>query len=587
MTLKATILALSLGLFAAPGFAAQTDKGEALNLSSSLAGNYLAARIAATDRDTEAASAFFRKVLELDPDNEEVQLKAFLTYLANGEFEDGVKLADVLRRHSNTPEMVTIVLAVDKVRARSWAGVEEHLDREWQSQLDRLVAGLIHAWAQQGAGKTDEALATIDGLAGPAWFDLFTQYHSGLIALAAKQPDEAVKRLQEAYANRAAAQASGETYLRALEAFITALMAAGEVDEAKRVVTRILTVQPENPTVQALHENVMAGRTPKSISNARRGVAEVFLNVGTALNRDGGENFARIYLQMARVLARDEVLIKVSLADLLDRQNLLQKANELFEEVPETSPYARIARLEVALNLDQMGKTEEAEERLKAIIEQRPDDLVASMSYGAVLARHKKFARAAEVYEASIKQLDKIEPRHWNLFYRLGIAYERTKQWEKAEPAFRKALELNPNEPTVLNYLGYSLVEMDMKINEALDMIRKAVNQRPNDGYIVDSLGWAYYKLNRFPEAITELERAVELRPGDPTINDHLGDAYWRGNRRLEAKFQWRHALALDPEEDTIDLIKKKLDEGLPPLPKPGTKAPVAKQKPKSGDDNG
>jgi tetratricopeptide (TPR) repeat protein len=587
MTFKATILALAVAFASAPAFATQDDETISAKTGDSLAGNYLAARVAATNRDAEAASTFFRKALEQDPDNEDLQFKAFLAYITNGQFEDAVKLGDMLRHKDDTSELVTIVMAVDKMRARSWAGVEEQLDRNWQSPLDRLIAGLIRAWAQQGAGDSDAALATVDDLDGPAWFNLFTQYHSGLIALAAKRPDEAVRRLEEAYANRAAAQASGETYLRALEAYITALMVAGDVDQAKRVVGRIRDVQPENPTVAALQADVLEGRTPKLISGARRGTAEVFLNLGTALNRDGGGNIARIYLEMARVLARDDVLIKISLAELLDRQGLLRKANELFKDVSKQSPNHRIAQLEIALNYDELGDTKEAEKRLSAMLLERPTDLVAAMSYGAVLSRHEKFAKAAKVYQASVDQLDDIDQRHWNLFYRMGIAYERTKQWEQAEAAFRKSLVLNPDHPSVLNYLGYSLVEMDIEVNEALNMIRRAVNQRPNDGYIVDSLGWAYYKLKRFPEAILELERAVELRPGDPTINDHLGDAYWRGNRRLEAKFQWRHALALDPEEDAIAAIEKKLNDGLPPLPKPGTKEPVAEQQPRSSGDNG
>ncbi len=537
--------------FASPALATGGD--DAPVASDSLAGNYLAARIAATDRNTQAAATFYRQVLKLDPDNEELQLRAFLTFIGNGDFDDGVELGEQLATYDTTPEMVSIVLAVDRMRAKNWKGAITQLDKDWESALDRLVAGLALSWAHFGAGDTDTALATIDGLNGPSWFDLFVQYHGGLIALAAGDAIDAARRLDAGYNNRGGAQASAATYSRVVNAYALALAAGGRRPDALEVVNRVLTDQPQNPVFLELQTALNgAGPLPKGIANPRRGAAEVLLNVASALNRDGGENFALIYMQLARQLAPNDELVAVSLADLLDRQGVLDRANVLFDSLPDTSIYAPIARLEKALNLDQMGDRDEAQVIFDQLMVERPDDLVVSMSYGAVLSRHENYDEAAKVYQAALDRLDAVEPQHWNLVYRLGISYERTKQWEKAEPMFRKALELNPDQPSVLNYLGYSLVDMDMKVPEALDMIRRAVAQRPNDGYMVDSLGWAYYKLKRFSEAVVELERAVELRPGDPTINDHLGDAYWRANRRLEAVFQWRHALALDPDEANI-----------------------------------
>ncbi len=331
----------------------------------------------------------------------------------------------------------------------------------------------------------------------------------------------------------------------------------------------------------------MPAPLPKGITNPRRGAAEMFLNVASALNRDGGENFALIYMQLARQLAPKDELVTASLADLLDRQGVLDQANTLFDSLPDTSIYAPIARLEKALNLDETGREGRGAGHF------RTADVGASgrsrrlhvLRRGPVAPRTLR--RGGQGLSGRCRSAARLEPQHWNLIYRLGISYERTKQWDKAEPMFRKALELNPDQPSVLNYLGYSLVDMDMKVPEALDMIRRAVAQRPNDGYMVDSLGWAYYKLKRFSEAVVELERAVELRPGDPTINDHLGDAYWRANRKLEAIFQWRHALALDPDEANIPEITRKLDEGMKPLPKPGEREALTPDKPTDDDKEG
>ena len=188
----------------------------------------------------------------------------------------------------------------------------------------------------------------------------------------------------------------------------------------------------------------------------------------------------------------------------------------------------------------------------------------AYLALGGVYASQEKYREAAGLYDEAVQQLGTPIPDNWNIYYQRGIAYERLKEWPKAEPNFRTALELYPDQPQVLNYLGYSWVDMNMNLEEGLEMIRKAVNLRPNDGYIVDSLGWAYYRLGRFEEAVRELERAVALKPDDPILNDHLGDAYWRAGRKREATFQWAHARDMEPEPDLLASVERKLAEGLP-----------------------
>jgi Flp pilus assembly protein TadD len=186
------------------------------------------------------------------------------------------------------------------------------------------------------------------------------------------------------------------------------------------------------------------------------------------------------------------------------------------------------------------------------------------MALGNVLRGHKKFAECANAYSKGIATISKPEKANWIVFYFRGICYERSKQWAKAETDLKKALELFPDQPHVLNYLGYSWIDQGVKLDEGMEMIKKAVQQRPDDGYIVDSLGWAYYRLGNYEEATKQLERAIELKPEDPTINDHLGDAYWRVGRMLEAKFQWAHARDLKPDAEELPKIEEKLRSGLP-----------------------
>ena len=560
-------LAAAFAVAPLPATSAQTadaETAEEFVISNSLAGNYLAARIAATDKDTDFAVKFYRNAMARDPDNHELKLKAFLNFIANGNFEEGIQIGTDLEKAGNAPQIIPLILASNEIRKRNWAGAEKHLNQDWKSPLDRLISGLLSGWVKQAQGKTQEALELVDALEGPDWFSLFKQYHGGLIALSAGKIAEAEKRLKATIDNVAGGAAARDTYGRVQLAYSQALRRADKGDEAKAVIQNALDRQPQNPIFEMAFADIEAKKPSFfEVKKPTRGAAEVFMNLGTAINREGGEQFARIFLQLAAMLALKDNSILSALGELYDKEGKLVRANAFFERIDTVSAYSPFARLEYALNLDEMKKTDEARAILDELIAEDPDDLVTHLSYGAVLARHEKFEDAIEIYKRIIARIPKPERLHWNLFYRLGIAYERTKQWPQAEVTFKKALELYPDQPSVLNYLGYSWVDMTINLQEGLDMIRKAVEIRPDDGYMVDSLGWAYYRLKRFQEAVIELERAVELRPGDPTINDHLGDAYWRANRQLEATFQWRHALALDPPKADIARIEEKLAKGL------------------------
>jgi len=189
------------------------------------------------------------------------------------------------------------------------------------------------------------------------------------------------------------------------------------------------------------------------------------------------------------------------------------------------------------------------------------------MALGNIERERKQYGDCARTYGRGVDSIANPARSNWTLFYFRGICFERDKQWSKAEADLKKALELYPDQPHVLNYLGYSWVDQGANLDEGMRMIKRSVEQRPDDGYIVDSLGWAWYRLGKYDEAVKQLERAVELKPVDPTINDHLGDAYWRIGRTLEAKFQWSHAKDLKPEDEELKKIEGKIQNGLPEPP--------------------
>lgn len=534
-----------------------------------LSGTYLAARIATIDKNTDAAVDYYRQAMKFDPKNEFLKQNAFLTLVSNGDFEESVKLGKQIQELESSPPLVSVVLGVDFIRTKAWTSAIKQLSEPTRGDLERLLTGLLKAWSQQGIGKTKEALATIDALEGPSWFKIFSEYHGGLIAGLGGEKNDAIARLNKTVENRAGGTTAVHTYMRSVEALARLQLRTGAEKDAKATIEMGLRIQPSGPALIQLSKSVNAGgATRPLISSAQQGAAEVFYNLGAVLNSEGGKQFALIYLQLANVLNPDSDVSMLALADLYDSQSLPERANKLFAKVAEDSPYRRIAKLEMALNLDELKKLDEARKEMDQLVQSDPGDLVASLSYGQMLVRHEKYADAVKIYEAAIAQVSNPKRFHWNLFYRHGIASERSQNWAAAEKSFLKALELFPDQPNVLNYLGYSWVDMNINLDDGLNMIRKAVELRPQDGYIIDSLGWAYYRLGRYKDAVGELERAIEKKAEDPTINDHLGDAYWRIGRRLEATFQWSHAVDLKPVDSELVKIKEKLKNGLPEIDK-------------------
>jgi Flp pilus assembly protein TadD len=259
-------------------------------------------------------------------------------------------------------------------------------------------------------------------------------------------------------------------------------------------------------------------------------------------------------------------LTAVTLASLFEQLRQADQVIAAYQLVPSSSPLKRGADIQIALELDSMGRTDEATRRLTEIVVARPHDVEALSALAESQRSTKKYVEASATYDKAIAAVGIPQRDNWTLFYFRGICYERSKQWPKAEADFKKALELNPDQPLILNYLGYSLVDQGLNLEEAFKMLRRAVELRPNDGYIVDSLGWAHFKLGQYVEATETLEKAINLKPADPILNDHLGDAYWRVNRRIEAHFQWNHARDMGPDPEDLPAILKKIEIGLPDL---------------------
>ena len=570
MRLKTARWIVAAGLLAAtaPGaWAAAVPIGEDEPVRvNTLSGAYLAARIAESDNDLSAAIAYYRRALAFDPDNRTVQQSLLLGLISQGRFDEAVPFAEKLKDTPEVERFSRLALGVDAIRQGRYDDAGYWLKLSLESDLDRLITGLMASWARLGAGKGEEALAALDKLSGPEWYDLFVAYHRALIADRAGDAGTAREAFAAAADNLSAAGAAPETYLRALEAQAGFLARAGERDEALAVLDKAESFAAGRLTIQALRKRIEDGRAAAPlVPDARAGAAEALLNLATALNRSGGESFVRLYLHYAAALLPQSDAILIQLAGIAEQQGDAEGAISFYEKIATSSPMKRIAELQLGLNLADLKRHDEAITHLKAALARDESDMRAYLSLGGVYASQENYRAAADLYDRAVTRLGEPAPADWNIFYQRGIAHERLKEWDKAEPNFRKALELYPDQPQVLNYLGYSWVDMNVNLDEGLELIQRAVDLRPSDGYIVDSLGWAFYRLGRYDDAVRELERAVGLMPADPVLNDHLGDAYWRVGRKLEARFQWSHALALDPEPELKAEVEKKLADGLPP----------------------
>jgi tetratricopeptide (TPR) repeat protein len=549
------------------------------------AGSYLAARQANLDRDPDAAATYYKAALKFDPHNVELLEQAFYSVLAYGDINEAVRLAGQLVQLDRNNRNAHLVLGVRAIKQKQWKEARAHFSQAAHGPVNDLIGTLLTAWSAYGAGDAKGAIDAIDRLNGPEWYGIFKEMHAGLIEDLGGSKKEAGKRLEHAF------KLDG-TALRVMQSYAGFLSRSGGRDEALKIYVDYDKQLPRYPlTVEGLALLRDDIPLPRITETAQEGAAEALYGLGAALGRREEEmslaNRGLAYLQLALYIEPNHALAQLSLADLYELLKNPALAIKVYERVPTTSPLKRNAEIQLAIDLDAEDRTDEAIKHLEKVIAARPEDMEAIIALANIQRERKQYEGCAETYGKAVGLLTTPVKSNWTTFYFRGICYERSKQWAKAEVDFKKALELWPDQPHVLNYLGYSWIDQGVHLDEGMSMIKRSVEQRPDDGYIVDSLGWAYYRLGNYDEAVKNLERAVELKPVDPTINDHLGDVYWKVDRPLEAKFQWSHARDLKPEDDELVKIEQKLKVGLEedkPSSNSTNSAEAEKQKKRIGD---
>ena len=529
--------------------------------SQSGAGAYLAGRQAAGDSDFEYATRYYSRALSEDPDNPSLLESLVASQLALGEIERAQPVAAYMEDLGLQSQVAHMVVVANLIADENYEAI---LARDLDVKgIGPLVDGLVMAWSYMGTGSVAQALEQFDVMAKENGLRGFALYQRAL-ALALVGDFEGADAVFSLENGRLSSLSR-----RAAFAYAQILSQLGRNEDALQMLAQTFD-GAFDPGLIDIAGRLASGETLAfdQITSVRDGMAEVFFTIGSALNGESPGEYALIYARLAGFLRPDHIDAQLLSAGILDELGQYELAVETYRMVPQDSPDHSAAELGRAEALRRSAKPDAAIEVLEQLAITYPTMPRAYAALGDMQRQQENYTDAVKAYNKALEFTEPGSSGRWFLLYARGISFERLDQWDNAEKDFRAALALNPDQPQVLNYLGYSLVEKQTNLDEALDMIERAVAARPDSGYIVDSLGWVLYRLGRYDEAVAHMENAVQLMAVDPVVNDHLGDVYWAVGRRREAEFQWARALSfvdpddLDAEADPAR-IRRKLEIGL------------------------
>ncbi len=556
-----------LPLLAAAGFLATAATAQATVPSptdavhrNSLLGSYLAGRLARTHHDSASAVTFYRRALERDPFDPQVVESSFMAEAAEGNVERATALARRIISSHGSHRLAHMWLATAAMKERQFAVANEHLVKSaGGGPIGDLTATLARSWVRLAEGNSAGALDLLRNFRIAEAAQNYVRYHRALVGDLAGRRGEAGREFEAVF------RQDSRTPRLAI-AYAKHAASGGDLRLARSILKDHLDrVSGEaQPMVRDLQRRLQGNEVIHLlIQSPEQGYSEVFYGLGEALASEGGVSLASIYLQISLMLRPNAPFALAALANVHELTRRYDAAIQTYDRVPRGTPLELAIEIRKGVNLNLLERVDEARVQLEQIARRHPDDVRPLVTLGDIMRSHKRYTEAIDYYNKVIALTAKPEPKHWTYWYARGTSYERLKNWPAAEVDLLRALQLAPDQPLVLNYLGYSWIDQNRNLKQGLAMIEKAVAAKPDDGYIVDSLGWAHYRLGNYREAVRHLERAVELRPEDPTLNDHLGDAFWRVGREREARFQWEQALTLKPEVDEIGKIQLKIKNGL------------------------
>ena len=522
-------------------------------------GDYLTARYASLSSDPETAAERYRNSLIRMPERDEVLERSVVAALSSGDYKAALRTAQ--SRGLTGPgsaQMARLVLVIEAFRRAKYDDALALLDGAEFSRFNQILAQSITAWALAGQGDTAGAVTQITRKSpGGAFINQLNLLGASFILLHAGEDEEALRALNMSIEHRVGLHAAYDVHARLLAS-------RGQMDKAIELLEFAREEMGDHPLIhQAEKEIVQTGTLVYTPPGARSGLLNTLLAPTGALTNAVGGDAILSYMELLHAIDPDNHAMTVIRSRALERDSRPEEAISVLKAVPVSSPYHASAMGQLAwiyARQDDRDKALDAAARAAALEGGRMVDV----EIGDVYRSLEDYA-AAEAVLLRVRASDRAQGREedWRVTYALGACRHQLGKWELAETDLKRALDLAPEQPQVLNYLGYSWVDRGENIDEAFRLIQTAVDLQPGAGYIVDSLGWAYYRLGRYEEAVTYLERATSLDPDDPVINDHLGDAYWRIGKRDQARFQWERVKLFDPPEELLHDVDRKLREGL------------------------
>ena len=545
---------------------------------SSASGSYLSGRFAQRHHDWSTAGRYIDYVLKKHPDNGILLKRAMVLAMGAGQYEQAHRIArTILDQHENDNTLSLLFLSSQAFKNKHYNEASEHISAMPEGGLSSFIMPLLQSWSNAALGQYD-----VEGLKTNS----IHLYHAILIAEFMGKKDAIKEMLKRSLG-------AGELGPEDLERIADIYAHIGEKKNALALYEQALIIDPDNSALQTKIEKAIEAEPSEEfikIHSAEDGVAEAFYDMARLLKQDYSDESSRVFGHIALYLNPKHTRARLLLAQIATRNERYEEAILLYKGVDEGDADFLKARRNAADILFEQGHSAESIQELEMLAHEY-DDLDALIQIGNIYRLDEEYDQSIKAYNKAAKRLGTISADHWHLHYVRGMSYEQNDQWDKAEADLQAALKYQPNHPYILNYLGYAWADQGKNLDQALDMIKKAVDIRPGDGYITDSLGWVYYRMGRYEDAVPYLELAVELMPYDPIINDHLGDAYWKVGRKLEAEFQWTRAKNHSEDEELILAIDQKLLTGLDeiqtaqddPIGIPGTDLNMAAQDEQTG----
>ena len=525
------------------------------DIGPSLTGHILAGSFAHEQKDLSSAIKYYEVAQSVNPDDPALLEKLFSLYMSAGEMTKAAGIAPRLIDLKQDVQQARLVLAVEKFEDRNFVEAEAIIRQTRDDPFSVFVKNMFLMWAAYGQGDDDRARSHAEALLDLRTLDTLAGWN--------------IARLYEALGDNMAAN---DLFIAVIQKntmkgssffsdYMSFLVSQGRGDEAMMLLENHLPQKDKTPyTLDAYR--VLETPIKRAKMSPAEGLSMGLMELGVIFSGELPAEITLPYLHQALWLDRTSDKARVVIGELLMGMGDEIRALDIYGDVKAQSISLTFARLSEARILENLGRKAEAQSLLESFVEKENYSFTLQ-TLADFYRRDEQMAKAELIYNKLIDQLEEDNDSNWELYFYRGITLEQQDRWDEAEADLLKARRLSGNQPFVLNYLGYSWIDNGINLYQGLEMIKKAVAQEPRNGFFVDSLGWAFYRMKDFGAAVQFLEKATELEPDDPEIIDHLGDALWQSGRQIEARYQWRRALSLEDDATKQKEIEEKIDYGV------------------------